>query len=158
MLSGGSDGMSTQLPAESNFQPWYTQRSPASSLRPKNIGARRCGQYALTSPTEPVVSRNATRSSPSRRTRTGGPSGSGTSSLISAGSQYRRNRLPIGVPGPTRVSSSLISGDSIAPSSLRRRAGRTGRRVEHFFVPAAEHLARRQAVAQPSEHRLLVGV
>ncbi len=43
-LSGGSDGMSTQLPAASNFQPWYTHRSPHSSLRPKNIGARRCGQ------------------------------------------------------------------------------------------------------------------
>ena len=40
----GSVGRSTHLPSASNFQPWYTQRSPHSSLRPKNIGARRCGQ------------------------------------------------------------------------------------------------------------------
>jgi len=39
--SGGSFGMSTQAPVVSNFHPWYTQRSPASSLRPKNIEAPR---------------------------------------------------------------------------------------------------------------------
>ena len=42
--SAGSDGMSTQSPFTSNFHPWYTQRSPHSSLRPKNRLARRCGQ------------------------------------------------------------------------------------------------------------------
>jgi hypothetical protein len=33
-LPGGSLGMSTQRPATSNFQPWYTQRRPSPSLRP----------------------------------------------------------------------------------------------------------------------------
>jgi hypothetical protein len=41
LLSAGSDGMSTQAPVVSNFQPWYTQRRPSSSLRPKNIEAPR---------------------------------------------------------------------------------------------------------------------
>jgi len=27
-----------------NFHPWYTQRNPHSSLRPKNMLARPCGQ------------------------------------------------------------------------------------------------------------------
>ena len=86
-LSGGSDGMSTHAPLASNFQPWYTQRSPHSSLRPKNIGARRCGQNALTTPTRPSVSRNAMRSSPSTRRRIGGPSGSAICDGCATGSQ-----------------------------------------------------------------------
>ncbi len=42
--SAGSEGMSTQSPCTSNFHPWYTQRIPASSFRPKKRLARRCGQ------------------------------------------------------------------------------------------------------------------
>src|SRR6266496_5645550 len=67
----GSLGMSTQLPWTSNFQPWYTQRSPLSSLRPKNSDAPRCGQFSATRPTAPSEPRNATNFSPSRLTRTG---------------------------------------------------------------------------------------
>ena len=44
LLSAGSEGMSTQSPFTSNFQPWYTQRMPHSSLRPKKRLALRCGQ------------------------------------------------------------------------------------------------------------------
>src|ERR1700687_1123513 len=43
------------------------------------------------------------------RMRTGVPSGSGNSLERSAGSQKRRNRFPIGVPGPTRVMVSKLS-------------------------------------------------
>src|SRR5579884_957913 len=65
------------------------------------------------SPSRPSVSRKATRSSPSSRTLTGGQSGSGSSSAMSTGSQKRRSSSPIGVPGPTRVSSSLSDSLSI---------------------------------------------
>ena len=34
----------------SNFQPWYTQRRPPSSLRPKNSDAPRCGQLFASRP------------------------------------------------------------------------------------------------------------
>jgi hypothetical protein len=56
-------------------------------LRPKNIGARRCGQNAPTKPMLPLVSRNAIKSSPSKRTRMGAPSGSGSSLASAAGIQ-----------------------------------------------------------------------
>src|SRR5262252_9595841 len=49
--SAGSLGMSTQVPWASNFQPWYTQRRPASSLRPKNSEAPRWGQLFCSNPT-----------------------------------------------------------------------------------------------------------
>src|SRR5690349_4460930 len=62
----------------------------------------------------PLVSRNATSSSPSSRTRAGGPSRVGISSESSAGIQYRRISSPIGVPGPMRVKSSFCSFGSIA--------------------------------------------
>ena len=44
----------------------------------------------------------------------GGPSGSATSRDRAAGIQYRRSALPIGVPWPTRVTSSFSSRDSMA--------------------------------------------
>src|SRR5436190_402906 len=75
---------------------------PHSSLRPKKSEAPRCGQCASTTPTCPSLSLKATRSSPSRRSRAGGQSGSGISPGSSAGSQKRRNSSPMGVPGPTR--------------------------------------------------------
>jgi len=50
-LSAGSFGMSTHRPDTSNFQPWYTQRIPQSSLRPKKSAAPRWGQLAASSPT-----------------------------------------------------------------------------------------------------------
>src|SRR5262245_40815636 len=66
------------------------------------------------SPTRPEVARNATRLSPSSRTRTGAPSASGSSAETSAGIQYSRSSAPIGLPGPTRQSSSLSSPESMA--------------------------------------------
>src|SRR5215472_3011421 len=57
------------------------------------------------------------RFSPRRRTRMGGPSGSGSSAEINAGIQYSRIRFPIGVPRPTRQSSSLSSLESMCASS-----------------------------------------
>ena len=63
------------------------------------------------------------RSSPRRRRRTGGQSGSGSSHESSAGSQYRRNRLPIVVPGPTRASVSFSMWVSISPASCELLRG-----------------------------------
>ena len=91
----------------------------------------------------PRVSRNATRSSPSSRTRTGGQSGSAAPSASSAGIQYRRIVSPIGVPGPTRVISSLSSRDSIVGPSHRRggrpigSGDRASEGVYHQAPPAA---------------------
>ena len=99
LLDGGSLGMSMQLPSASNCQPWYGQRSPhrpspgvpgasvVPSLRPKYSDAPRCGQFSWIRPTLPLRSRNATRSSPSRRTLTGSPPGAATSLTSSAGVQ-----------------------------------------------------------------------
>src|SRR5262245_46231608 len=106
--------MSTHAPSQSNFQPWYTQRRPSPSLRPKKSEAPRCGQWFWMSPTRPEVARKATRFSPSSRTRTGAPSASGSSAETSAGIQYSRSSAPIGLPGPTRQSSSLSSPESMA--------------------------------------------
>src|SRR5262245_67709 len=106
--------MSTQRPDTSNFQPWYGQRRPHSSLRPKKSEAPRWGQLAGRRPTSPRVSRKTTRFSPSRRTFLGGRSGSGSAEEGKHGIQYWRSRSPIGVPGPTRHRSSLSSLESIA--------------------------------------------
>src|SRR6267142_2792860 len=65
-------------------------------------------------PTAPEAVRYATRSSPSRRTRSGEPSASGSSLESAAGTQYWRSTLPMAVPGPTRQSSSLSSRLSMA--------------------------------------------
>ena len=110
-LEGGIDP--THAPLRSNFQPWYTQCRPQSSLRPKNIGARRCGQNASTMPISPFVSRNATRSSPRIRARTGGASGAPSSDAGMMGVQKRRKSSPIGVLGPVRTSNSLSALVSI---------------------------------------------
>jgi hypothetical protein len=48
-----------------------------------------------------------------RRMRRGGQSGEGNSALWTAGIQYWRMRLPIGVPGPQRVIISLSAALSI---------------------------------------------
>src|SRR6516162_10913446 len=85
------------------------QRRPDSSLRPNHSEARRCGQNSSTRPMRPWLSRKPTRRSPSSRTRTGGHSGSGNSRARNAGIQYLRKTLPIGVPGPVLVTSSLSS-------------------------------------------------
>ena len=45
--------------------------APRSSLRPKYSDAPRCGQFSCSRPDPPAVSRNATRFSPSSRTRSG---------------------------------------------------------------------------------------
>ena len=65
----------------------------------------------------PDESRNITRFSPSSRMRLGRLSGPGNSLEGSAGTQYSRIRLPIGVPGPTRVTRSLLSGESMGSVS-----------------------------------------
>ena len=85
-------------------------------------------------PTLPEVARKAIRFSPSRRTRTGGQSGAGSSLVSRAGIQYCRMRSPIGVPDPTRQSSSLSSLVSIAdppcpPPVSAAPAAETGLRV-----------------------------
>ena len=69
LLSGGSLGMSTHLPVSSNFQPWYPQRSPSSSLRPKKSEAPLWGQTGDIAATLPLVSRRTRRFSPSSRVR-----------------------------------------------------------------------------------------
>ena len=111
--------MSTQWPSQLYFQPWYTQRRPSSSLRPKKSDAPRCGQWFWISPILPDVTRKAMRFSPRSRTRTGAPSRSGSSLVMSAGIQYWRNRAPVGVPGPTLQSSSLSSLESIGGPPCR---------------------------------------
>src|SRR6185437_3781739 len=58
-------------------------------------------------PMRPLVSRNASRSSPRILIFFGGPSRSGSSSLSSAGIQKRRSRSPIGVSLPVWVKNSL---------------------------------------------------
>src|SRR5215471_21637720 len=124
--------MSTQLPSALKAQPWYRQRIAASSLRPKYSDAPRCGQFSCTSPTRPVVSRNATRFSPSSRTRAGAPPGSGTSAVRQAGVQYRRSSSPISVPGPTRVKISLSSALSTCASVGFRSGGGLSSEAERF--------------------------
>jgi hypothetical protein len=37
-LAGGTFGMSVQRPSTVDFRPWYMDRSPDRSLRPKNSG------------------------------------------------------------------------------------------------------------------------
>src|ERR1051325_4810344 len=71
--------------------------------------APRCGQAFCMRPTDPPAVRYAIRFSPSSRTRSGEPSGSGSSLESAAGIQYWRISAPIGVPGPTRQRSSLSS-------------------------------------------------
>src|SRR5207249_1986605 len=89
------------------------QRSPPSSLRPKKRSASRWGQCWYTKPTFPLLSRRATRFSPSSRTRTGSQSGSGRSSDTKKGSQYLRINCPMLAFPSTRVSFSFSSGLSI---------------------------------------------
>jgi hypothetical protein len=109
VLSAGSETISSTLPSTSIFQPWYRQRSPHSSLRPKNSEARRCGQNSSITPTRPSVSRNTTSRSPNIFARTGLPSGSLTSSLKQTGCQCRRMSCPIGASPSTRQRSSFSS-------------------------------------------------
>src|SRR5579871_4790198 len=139
---------------------------PHSSFRPKKSEAPRWGQWLPMRPTWPLVSRKATSSSPSSFTRTGGPSGLGSSVESSAGVQYCRMSSPIGVPGPTRVSSSFSSFDSIrrlllhlpivdVPAHQRveglRVDARDGRRVGRNVVVEVEH-DERQLVADQFGH------
>src|SRR5579871_2835342 len=135
---------------------------PHSSFRPKKSEAPRWGQWLPMRPTWPLVSRKAINSSPSSFTRTGGPSGLGSSVESRAGIQYCRMSSPTGVPGPTRVSSSFSSrlaidtppsGPSVfpilalgLPSGRRRHVEdqgflrRAGDDHLHGFVVAHVHL------------------
>src|SRR5687768_10005660 len=120
------------------------------------------------SPTAPEVARNAIRFSPRRRTRTGGPSGAGSSLETRAGIQYWRSSAPIGVAGPTRQSSSLSSLESMAPppsaepSSPRRGSGGRERdpqpldpadEVRAQLLGRSSGLDVRQPPEQLAEHR-----
>src|SRR5262249_20063246 len=95
-------------------------------------------------PTRPSVSRKATSSSPITVTRTGGPSGAGSSWERSTGTQKRRKNSPIGVPAPVRVKSSLSlalsiaspPGDSATLASPRSRRRPSQRRVVRGHAPA----------------------
>src|SRR5947209_12667446 len=89
---------------------------PASSPRPKESEASRCGQNSPTSRGRPLFARNAMSRSPRSCTRFTRPPA--TSSLESTtGIQYCLKSAPIGVPGPVRVSSSLSSRLSIGSPS-----------------------------------------
>ena len=83
----GSEGISMHWPVTSYFQPWYEQRRPFSSLRPNQSETPRCAQNSSISPRRSELSRKAISRSESSFTRTGGQSGSGSSSASSAGSQ-----------------------------------------------------------------------
>src|SRR3954471_13898744 len=93
------------------------QRRPPSSLRPSTSEALRCGHMWSITPTRPEESRKATSFSPSSSRRRGVPSFS-SSPERAAGIQYCRMKLPIVVPGPTRVRSWLSWGVIVAPSKL----------------------------------------
>src|SRR5262245_1547444 len=89
---------------------------PSSVGMPSASDARRCGQNSAISPMRFCLSRNRTRSWPSRRTRRVHlPSNSDTAAI---GCQSRRIISPHGVPFPTRVSNSFCSAVSIASVSL----------------------------------------
>ena len=85
--SGSTFGMSMHLPSTSYFQPWWMQRRPHSSLRPKNRFERRCAHQGSIKPTRPLLSRKAISSSPITLTRIGGLSGTGISRDSATGSQ-----------------------------------------------------------------------
>ena len=88
--SAGSLGMSTHVPSASNFQPWYTQRRPASSLRPKNSEAPRCGQWFwMSRPASAVAEGDQLLAQQQHAQRDRCPA-TGSSDDSSAGSQYSR--------------------------------------------------------------------
>ena len=74
-------------PSASYFQPWYGQRMPFSSLRPNHSDTPRCAQNSSIRPILPEVSRNASRRSDRILMRTGGQSGSGSSTEVRIGCQ-----------------------------------------------------------------------
>src|SRR5919199_1089088 len=122
---------------------------PASSLRPKNSEAPRCGQLFWIRPTLPFESRKPISCSPSSSTRTGSLSAAGSSSESMAGSQYSRKSLPMGVPGPTWAISSFSSWLSIrlrqygrAVVRFRSLAGREQVELAHPAMSLLVHLAR----------------
>src|SRR4030095_6393636 len=76
-------------------------------------------------PISPLESRKATRSSPSKRKRTGGQSGLDNSLGSIAGSQNRRSSSPLGGSGPTRHANSLSSLLNKVPPCIGN--------LNHFF-------------------------
>src|SRR5262245_18665033 len=71
------------------------------------------------SPTVPARVRNRTKSSPRSLMRSGRPPGSCKWDVGTTGIQYWRNKLPIAVAGPTRVSVSFSSRVKLCKSSRR---------------------------------------
>src|SRR5205809_1830894 len=109
----------SQLPLAQRFQ-----RVLIFSLEEPIIGrSPRQQKKASSRPTCPSVSRNAIKSSERMRMRTGAQSGLGSSRERATGSQKRRNKLPIGVPGPVRQSRSFSSFEIIGASSLESQIG-----------------------------------
>ena len=113
-LSGASLAISSTLPSTSNFQPMIQAAQPALLIAAQHQGGAAVRQCAPSAPSRPAVSRNSTRSSPSRRIASGGASGSMISSDRQAGIQCRRMIWPIGASPSTRHSRSFSSGVNMA--------------------------------------------
>ena len=112
--------MSTQRPSASNFQPWYTQRRPHSSLRPKNRSAPRCGA-ARVDQADAAATCRGTRRGPRpapARAPAGRPARAARATAAPA-SRSGGTARPSACPAPVRVSSSLSSALSIAATSSR---------------------------------------
>ncbi len=86
-------------------------------------------------PIAPLLSRNATSFSPSTANRTGSPSAI-SSDERQAGTQYCRNKAPIGLPGPICVNNSfspgvvmsLVLAVGVGIGDPSQESGQTGRR------------------------------
>src|SRR5207249_513762 len=102
-------------------RPHFPLEEPSSG-RPLSAVPRQ-QKKASSMPTCPSVSRNAIKSSERIRMRIGAQSGFGGSRERATGSQKRRNKSPIGVPGPVRQSSSFSSFEIIGASSLESQIG-----------------------------------
>ena len=99
--------MSTHVPVDVEL-PAVIDTAQSLLLRcARKTGWRRDAGSVCYDPDLPDVSRNAISFSPSSSSRTGSESGVGNSDDSSPGSQYSRMRLPMAVPGPTRVSNAL---------------------------------------------------
>ena len=127
-LSAGSDGHLDDVAVDVEL-PAVIEAAQPAFLVAREDAARRAGAGSIRRARRagPCVSRNTTRSSPSRRTLTGAPSGSATSSDRQAAIQWRRMIWPIGASPSTRHSRSFSSG--VIGASPRRGAFANASRV-----------------------------
>src|SRR5215213_8493186 len=144
------------------------QRSPPSSFLPKNSEAQRCGQRCSMTPARPSVSRKAISCSPRSMSRIGSPSAF-NSDERQARVQYSRIRLPMGVPGPTRVSISLLAAVSMVSSRFVRspdvrtivaKARKTGNRrpIRGWYAYAKGRLDAARFARRPQAGQLARGI